>query len=119
MNSKHRHRAATSAKAHALGTCAEVAIPFCECGEFKVSGVWIENGSAVEPFLPAKRVLTLSEVAHRLGLSDRTMERLIAGRLIYGRKVCFRGKRRWLFTDQEIWRFRRSLALVPASATIG
>jgi hypothetical protein len=98
----HRHRAVTRAAAHTLGTCSSTVLPdlvtrcsqteveFCRCRAFRIAGVWIERGADVGTTLPARRVLTLTETAHLLGFSDRTMERIVASGLIRGEKCCFR-----------------------------
>jgi hypothetical protein len=97
----HKHRVAVRGKAHTLGSCLQTGVEFCRCGSFRVAGVWIENGQP-RSVAPAKRFFTLTEVAHHYGLSDRAMERLVAGGLLHGEKVCFQAKRRWLLTPQEL-----------------
>jgi hypothetical protein len=110
---QHRHRPATSATVHALGTCAPLEVAFCECGAFRIPQSTIWNCKRLTSRQPdsAKHLPALSEAAHRLGLSDRAMERLVAGGLIRGEKCCFTGKRRWLFTPQKLERLRFPIRL--------
>jgi hypothetical protein len=101
----HRHRPISRTQAHALGTCRDLAIDFCECDAFRLNGSrWIETTGQPQDGL------NIVAAAAYLNVSVSTMHRLAARGLVHGRKVRIPNQpfcaKRWSFQRTELDRYR-------------
>jgi hypothetical protein len=80
MNHRHIHAAISHETAHALGTCRELLLTFCECGAFRLNG----SERWVKPHGPPPNEFTAAEITSRLNCCRDKMYRLAAASILRG-----------------------------------